>query len=159
MEWPRRKNSLRKQGWDYASTGHYFITICTWSRRPLCGELINDQVEFSDFGKICCRRWTELPNRLDCIELGPFVMMPDHFHAIVGLPQDSTLTLGNIVRRFKALTTQEIRQSLKEPQLRVWQRGYYDRIIRDRTEYDLTAQYILMNPQRANPPSWLQPPA
>ena len=80
-----RVESTRQQNWDYSWHAKYFITIVTQNREHFFGEIVNAEIKLSDIGKIVFNEWNKPPIlRPDMnITLGPFVIMPNHFHAIV----------------------------------------------------------------------------
>ena len=152
-----RAESHRRRGWDYATEGAYFLTLCTNHRLRLFGEVRNGIMLLSDYGKIVEEEWLRSASLREEITLGVFQVMPDHFHAIVhltspemALPKTdvnqklrrSPRSISSLVAGFKATVTRRL--SLK----RLWQPNYHDRIIRSPAEYDRIAQYIKRNPER-----------
>jgi REP element-mobilizing transposase RayT len=77
------RQSTRLQGYDYSLAGAYFVTIVAWHRECLFGEIVNGEMKLNDAGKIVQWEWLELPKRLQYIELGAYVVMPNHFHGIL----------------------------------------------------------------------------
>jgi REP element-mobilizing transposase RayT len=75
--------SARLQNWDYASEGAYFITICTKDRIHFFGEIVNGKMNLSQVGVIADLMWYEIKNHAKNIELGEFVIMPNHIHGIL----------------------------------------------------------------------------
>lgn len=75
--------SSRLQTWDYGTNGAYFITICTQNREHFFGIVQNGTVQLSQIGKIAEQLWIEIPNQFPFIELGNFVVMPNHVHGIL----------------------------------------------------------------------------
>jgi REP element-mobilizing transposase RayT len=80
--------SARMQNWDYASNGTYFITICTKDREHFFGEMINGKLKISPVGAIAYVLWKEIKNHAKNIELGEFIVMPNHVHGILILNDD-----------------------------------------------------------------------
>ena len=74
--------SARLQSWDYGANGAYFITICTKNRKYFFGEIENHQMILNDIGKLAEKYWIEIPAHFTFIELGEFVIMPNHTHGI-----------------------------------------------------------------------------
>jgi REP element-mobilizing transposase RayT len=165
----RRPNSIRLMGWDYGSAGLYFVTIGVQGRQSLLGRLGKGAIDLSDAGRIVARCWTELLHHFPQVALDEWVVMPDHFHGIVSidgvcphrrgeagrapttadtLTTATTPALGDIIGSFKSASTRSIRLKLDAPDLRVWQRGYHDRIIRNAEELDRVRKYIMENPHR-----------
>lgn len=151
--------------YDYSSEGGYFITIVTHNRLPIFGKVINGKVIFSEFGLIARREWLrsmQLRNNVKLFE-DEFVVMPNHIHGIIWLidqpsvgverrstPTKNPLVLSGsipaIVRAYKSAVTYTInakQNTLGQP---VWQRNYYEHIIRDEKDYENIVEYIYQNP-------------
>jgi REP element-mobilizing transposase RayT len=77
------RRSIRLPGYDYSQAGEYFITICTHEREYLFGEIANDEMQLNAFGRIVDVEWQKSAEIRTEIELGAYVIMPNHFHAIV----------------------------------------------------------------------------
>jgi REP element-mobilizing transposase RayT len=75
--------SARLQTWDYANNGAYFITICTQNREHFFGNIKNGIMQLSEIGKLAAQFWHEIPNHFPMVELGNFVVMPNHVHGIL----------------------------------------------------------------------------
>lgn len=135
---PHRRNT-RLPGWDYRRPGPYAITMCTEHRWHLFGHVAEGRM---------------VPNAAGEMVMNAWVLMPNHFHAIVRLPATDlryTPPLGNIVQGFKGLTTaqyaEEVHAGRWEPvDGRLWQRNYYDHIVRDQNDLDRCRRYIMANP-------------
>jgi len=168
---PNRR-SLRLPGYDYTLAGAYFITIMTYHHKLMFGEVVGEDVRLNPLGKIVQAQWLNTEVLRPEVALDEFVVMPNHFHGIVfildsqevradGRPpvreheasRRSALhrkprSLGSIVAGFKSAATKQINQHRKAPGQPVWQRNYYDRIIRNQAELNRIRQYILDNPRR-----------
>ncbi|MEO1400515.1 MAG: transposase [Cyanobacteria bacterium J06635_1] len=155
------RRSIRLQGYNYASPGNYFVTICLQNRACLLGDIIANQMQFNDAGQMVHDSWTALPKRFPQIDLDAFVVMPNHFHSIITLQNTGGVIpmqdvgLGNIVGAFKSNTTRlyiaGVHRHGWEPfQKRLWQRNYYEHIVRDNPALQTLRQYILNNPQTWN---------
>ena len=160
---PRWK-SIRLPAYDYAQNGAYFVTICTSQKRPLFGAVrrggprgrppVSPFVQLTPLGQIAqdtisCLG-TICPVSVPC-----FVVMPTHIHAILVLEQRATArvapTLGQVVGAYKSKVANQWLAVCKERGTimgQIWQRGYYDHIIRNQQDFDQTAAYILGNPAR-----------
>jgi len=77
--------SNRLQGWDYGNNGIYFITICTANRECFFGEVINGEMQLNELGRIANKLWLEIPKKFSFIELGEFVIMPNHIHGLLNV--------------------------------------------------------------------------
>jgi REP element-mobilizing transposase RayT len=151
------RRSLRLRGYDYAQAGAYFVTICTQDRLCLLGDIIEGEMQLNDAGRMVRSVWEGLPDRFPGMELDAFVVMPNHVHgiavfvaAVLALPGDngaasSAPTLGDVVRAFKSLSAIHVnRLFMRSGSL--WQRNYYDHVIRNERELDKIREYIATNP-------------
>jgi REP element-mobilizing transposase RayT len=151
---PRRFN-MRLASHDYTMPGHYFITVCTARRRPILGWLESDGMHLSKPGAAVEAAWRDLLNHRDTIQLGEFVVMPDHIHGIITISDADRSgnahrpSLGAVVSGFKSSAARQINRLRNMPGAAVWQRGYYDRIIPNETALGHVRRYIAMNPERA----------
>lgn len=154
----RRPNSLRLDGGDYSQPGAYFLTIVSNNREHFFGEVINHRMICSGCGYIVWDVWKSLPEKYPQIELDAAIVMPDHFHGIiviheVGAIHESPLqdrrkmTLPLIVGYFKMNSAKKINALRKTTGSPVWQRGYYDHVLRDDKDYDELVEYIYSNPE------------
>jgi REP element-mobilizing transposase RayT len=137
----KRKNSLRLENFDYSSSRVYFVTIVVSGRRTLFYNR-----EFSEAVIDCLLNLREkMKFNLYC-----YCLMPDHFHALVSVG-DSEKDLGKICGAFKSLTT---RLYWKYGKGTLWQRGYYDHIIRNETDFFECLKYTKNNPSKKNLENW-----
>jgi len=139
---PRRR-SLRLQGFDYSTPGAYYITICCDRRRYLLGEVRDSQFLPSPLGVQIAMTWLEVPVRFPSVSLDTHGVMPNHLHAILHL-QNASVPLPAIVQAFKSLTSNAAIRG-RGPD-RLWQRGYYEHVVRDEQDLDRIREYILNNP-------------
>jgi putative transposase len=79
----RHRRSIRLKGYDYSSEGCYFVTVCTFQRKHLFGEIIQGDMQFSVLGRIASEQWMKIPERFSNVELDEFVIMPNHVHGIL----------------------------------------------------------------------------
>jgi len=149
IELSKRKNSLRLTGYDYGSSGIYFVTLCTQQRRRILSSVKDGKVELSKLGELVSRNWLSLPEWFSHLELDHFVIMPDHFHALIQLT-DNGSSLGTVIGSFKSATSRLARSSGLLYDDRLWQRGYYDRIVRSESALLDIRQYIDDNPIKWN---------
>lgn len=167
-----RRRSLRLKGHDYAEAGAYFVTVCTQGRTWMFGEVVGDSVVLNDAGRSVQDVWNGLPSRFPTIALDAFVVMPNHVHGIVVIrdsdegaassaptPHDGVPgpvgaglalpdRLGDIVRAFKSLSAITVNRLLSRSGQPLWQRNYYERVIRSDAELDRVRAYIANNPAR-----------
>ena len=160
------RRSIRLKGHDYAQAGAYFVTICAHDRECLFGEIVNGEMEVNQYGEIVEKAWNDLLNHYPHLELDRFIVMPNHIHGIpvlieaglvgaglkrAGLKPAPTMRrhgLPEIVRAFKTFSACRINESRNSPGVPVWQRNYYEHIIRDDADYDRITEYVATNPQR-----------
>lgn len=161
------RHSVRLKGYDYSSDGLYFITICTQGRLHLFGEIDNGIMNLNDCGRIVFQCWQDIPDHFPDVILHDFVIMPNHIHFIIqisrrgekffarpSVPNDkipenlqfngTSHTVGSIIRGLKIGITLGVRQLY--PEIIVWQRNYYEHIIRTQQAYENIACYIYNNP-------------
>jgi putative transposase len=205
--YPNRK-SIRLKGYDYSKPGAYFITIVTQNRACLFGEIINGQMVLNDAGIMVDNEWVYLPNRFANLQLDEYIIMPNHFHAILEIvpPVGATLvvarnanntrndthanntrndihkndntatnidkkgqpyqkgqpqgiaptaannTLGDVVGAFQSIVTVKYICGVKTKKWqqfdkKLWQRNYWDHIVRNKMELNNIRQYIQNNPK------------
>jgi hypothetical protein len=77
------RRSIRLKGYDYSSEGAYYVTIVTQGRECLFGEIIDREIHINEYGKIVQKWWNEIPIHFPNVELGAFVIMPNHVHGII----------------------------------------------------------------------------
>ncbi len=148
------RRSIRLKGYDYGKEGLYFITICTFHRANLFGRIEYGQMELNNAEQIAQQCWSEIPRHFPNVVLHQYVIMPNHIHGIVQfvgvgvkniLPLHGTSkTVGAVVRGFKIGVTKWMRQNTTIHH--VWQRNYWEHIIRDKKSYNTIAEYIKTNP-------------
>ncbi|WKZ67246.1 MAG: hypothetical protein QY325_04810 [Flavobacteriales bacterium] len=179
-ELPQRR-TIRWRGYDYANVGAYYLTICTQDRLHLFGRIVDGVMHPSPIGEWAQRCWNGIPDHMPHVDVGEFVVMPNHVHGIVVIrerlvvpvggdhdrperppapptpPTNSIArtmpvvpvgSLGRIVRAYKsAVTRMAYRDGLVPHGTPIWQRNYWDRVIRDDGEYGRIARYIQDNPK------------
>ena len=161
------RRSPRLSGYDYSQAALYFVTVCTWAREPVLGEVVDGGVRLSPAGQATEAAWDTLPQRFPAVALDAFSVMPNHVHGIVvlggdpDLPPDTTPTLAAVMRAFKSVSGIAGNRALGRTGRPFWQRSYHDRIIRNPRELALIRRYIDDNPSRwetdADNPSAIQP--
>ena len=155
MGLPQRKPT-RLKDYDYSRSGAYFITLCVQDRRPILsriavGEgLAPPEPVLLPFGKIAQTQLLELKDRYRGLTVDHYVIMPNHIHVLLRLEYaggaSPSPTVPDIIRTFKSLTTRECKKIKKID--RLFQRSYYDHIIRDGYDYQLRWNYIDDNPAK-----------
>jgi REP element-mobilizing transposase RayT len=157
------RQSHRLRGYDYTATGSYFMTICTHDRRYLFGNVINGEMVCSPCGEIASREWQVSVGMRREIITHAFVVMPNHVHGLITLAPDSAPTafesdlssprlrppsLGAFVNAYTGAVTRAIKTLLNDPSRVIWQRNYYDHIVRDERDFESILAYIENNPGR-----------
>jgi REP element-mobilizing transposase RayT len=174
-----RRRSIRLKSYDYSQAGAYFVTICTQDRACLFGEVLDDAIRLNDAGAMVASLWEDLPARFSAIEIDAFVVMPNHLHGIVVLPDQWAATrvaptnevsgvgatlvgarsagnapnLGSIIGAFKSIAAVGYMRGVKSAgwpafHRRLWQRNYYEHVIRDEVALGRLRRYIDENPLR-----------
>ena len=161
------RRSIRLTGYDYTQPGAYFVTICTHDRACLFGEVINETMRLNDAGQLVDAIWKQLPRHFPHISLDAHVVMPNHIHGIICINDDRRIadqnpgverrcepsmpaagthpqSLGAIVQNFKSVASRMVRR-IASGQAHVWQRNYYERIIRDDAEMNTVRAYLVEN--------------
>jgi putative transposase len=151
------------QGYDYTSPGAYFVTRVTTQRENLFGEIVTGEMRLNTCGKIVTDCWCAIPAHFPHVELGAFVVIPDDVHGIIVIrvvgathasPQQQQKkpgplpnSLGVIVGSFKSAVSKRVNEELDSPGVAVWQRNYYEHLIRSGLERRRIEAYILSNPE------------
>jgi REP element-mobilizing transposase RayT len=146
-----RRRSIRLKGYDYSQVGAYFVTICINHRRSLLGNIQEGIMYPSPAGEMVQTVWDEIPTHYQGIDIDAFVLMANHIHGIIILEPNCSMKLGDVVHRFKSLTTTKYRYGVYEKEWpafekRLWQRNYYEHIIRNEKSCDRLREYIRDNP-------------
>jgi putative transposase len=181
-----KRRSIRLQDYDYSQPGEYFVTICTYNHECMFGEIVGEEMRLNKLGKIVQEEWLRTAEIRKDVQMDSFVVMPNHIHGIVVLPEpvgancyspqnchstfvnsqnnpsdkgayiDTPLrktkfcspsgTIGAIIRGFKSVSTKRINILRNSPRQPIWQRNYYEHIIRDEKELQNIRDYIVNNP-------------
>ena len=148
MNNPRFPNrqSIRLKDYNYSNAGYYHVTICSNNRKNIFGVIKKHQVELSSCGQIIKNEWINLSSTYDNIELNEFIIMPNHIHGIIILKDKSSYTLGDIICRYKSITTRKYNKMNCTKGNVIWQINYYEQITRNKQQLDRIKQYIIQNP-------------
>ncbi len=172
------RRSIRLKGYDYSQAGLYFITICCQDRECRFGKIENGQMQLNDAGMMVENEWLKLSERFKNIQLHEYVVMPNHFHAILeivgatlvvaqnddgtqkGQPQgiaptdtEKNKTVGEMIGAFQSIVTVEYIRGVKtlgwQPfNGKLWHRNYWEHIIRNEQSYQTISEYIINNPAK-----------
>lgn len=150
MKKPRRRNSLRLPEYDYTQAGYYFVTLTTKGRVVLFQD--------SAAASIVEQCWSWLADQYDYVELDEYAVMPNHLHGIVVLTESlnqasrsdsgNRKTLGRLMGAFKTVSTKRLNQVSRTPTRQIWQRNFYERVIRNEPALSAIREYIRLNPLR-----------
>ena len=170
----QNRKSLRLKDYDYSKTGFYFVTIVTQDRECLFGEIFDGEIILNDAGKMIRDIWLQLPIHYNGVKLDLFQVMPSHLHGIIFLTVNNknvgigpcacpdrgqprgvvpTLSLSDIIHRFKTFSTKKYIEGVKQYNwirfnIKLWQRSFYDHVIKNETDLNNIREYIVNNPVR-----------
>ena len=151
---PRRK-SVRLPEYDYAQNGAYFVTVCT-AQRKHCLSTVGagfpgPSITLAWRGRIVNQYIGLISEKYPSVVVSNFVIMPDHIHPLLEFrhcgPGNPAPTLGNVMGWFKYQTTKEI-NSFRSEKTKLWQRSYYEHVIRSREDYLSCWEYIANTPAK-----------
>jgi REP element-mobilizing transposase RayT len=165
------RSSIRMKGYDYSLADAFFVTIVTYQRLCLFGKVVNGGIKLNPYGSIAFEQWKRLEKRFLQSDFSTFVIMPNHIHGIINIvrgagegfdhepfgnpplrpyfiPKVTPGSLGAIVRAYKAAVTYRINAMRGFNAPPVWQRNYFDRIIRNEKDYETIWNYIETNPRK-----------
>ncbi len=170
------RRSIRLPGCDYAQPGVYFVTLCTYGRECIFGTVEDGAVRLNEWGRVARDEWLRSAALRPGIILDAFVIMPNHLHGIIIFTPESQRagtavgahscaplprtplphsplrrkprSLGSFVASYKATTTRRINRLRDTPGARLWQRNYFERVIRDDDELARGRGYVAANPGR-----------
>ncbi len=170
------RQSIRLRGYDYTQAGAYFVTIVVRDRECLLGEIVAGEMRLSEYGRIIAAEWQKIPARFPDVTTDASMVMPNHLHGVIvingrgeasaakqmrrhdiagggfapTLRAMGTLpgSLGAIMQNFKSTSTRQVNILRQTPGRPLWQRNYFERIIRDERELNRIREYISNNPLR-----------
>ena len=172
-----KHRSIRLRGYDYSTPGAYFITACTHNRLLLFGRVVNGKVAADRLGSVVEDCWRKLPDHYENVALDAFILMPNHIHGVI-IIGDGTTNVGAGLQPALPAAVGSRRHGVPESYAHsrhsqpvesmkcvdqtgtpVWQRGFYDHVIRGERELDRVRTYIMDNPRRwsedtDNPANW-----
>ena len=159
------RHSIRLNGYDYTQAGAYYITIVVYQRQHLFGEVVNGEMKLNELGQIAHDEWfkTALLRPYVILDKDEFIVMPNHIHGIIWIHHDLgawrrhaptveqfgkpvSQSIPTIVRAYKSAVTYAINALQNQRGAILWQRNYYEHIIRDEKDLRAKRDYILSNP-------------
>jgi len=168
-EKPNRR-SIRLANYDYSQTGAYFITLCIQNRQCLFGQIMEGEMELNEYGQIVQAEWLKTAQIRTNLVMDEFIAMPNHVHGIIVInnPRRGTMhraptpiieqfgkpvsnSIPTIIRGFKSAVTTRINKMRNTPAIQVWQRNYYEHVIRNEIDLEEIREYIQKNPLK-----WLE---
>lgn len=150
-----RRRSIRLKGYDYSTPGAYFVTMCANRRKCIFGTINRGRIELSELGRIADRYWSQIPAHFKDVVVDSYIVMPNHAHVIIQILEGENGTrfedlvppsLGRIVAYYKYGSTKNINLARGNSDKQIWQRNYYDHIIRGDAELNVYRKYIVENP-------------
>jgi putative transposase len=162
------RRSIRLREWDYSSPGVHFVTLCSYQRECLFGEIADGVMEFSAIGYFVAGCWLWLADQYPYLCLDEWVVMPNHLHGIIAIIDEDKSNLagadirdtstkptrkplGRLIGAFKTVSTKHVNILRDTPGEPLWQRNYYDHVIRNEADLQRIREYIFYNPA-----SWLE---
>lgn len=150
IELPHRKQ-LRLRGYDYTFPRAYFVTICSAGKRPVFGSIRGERIVLSPAGEIVRSEWIALAERFSRLVLDEFVIMPNHLHGVLAFVGHAggaspSPTLFEVIGAFKSISTIKANRLLRRRRVPLWQRSYYEHIVRTGEDLRKIQRYILENP-------------
>jgi putative transposase len=162
------RKTIRLHEYDYSQAGFYFVTMCTQNRVLLFGDIVDGVMVLNGAGMMIETWWNELPQKFVDIRLDEYVVMPNHMHGVIEIvgadlrvcpDKNASINQGahtgaplhTMVQWFKTMTTNAYIQGVNKNNWpcfpgKLWQRNYWERIIRNDQELNNTREYIRNNP-------------
>jgi len=174
----KHRRSIRLPDYDYSTPGAYFVTICTQNSMCAFGEIVNEEMQQAPAGEMVRYWWGEIPNKYLNVEIDDtFVIMPNHIHGTIIIrnvgadrcvcPSNENVStnkskkpgehigspLQQVIQWYKTMTTNAYIHGVKESgwppfEGKLWQRNYYEHVIRNDRELQRVREYIMLNPIR-----------
>ncbi|WP_017296214.1 transposase [Geminocystis herdmanii] len=163
------RRSIRLPNYDYSQSGIYFVTICTAKKQHLFGEIRDGKMFLNQIGNIVAEEWLNTEKIRKEVVLDEWIIMPNHFHGLVAITHEKInnisdvnhirganlaplrrkpRSLSSLVGGFKSAVTKRIKQICNETTVCVWQKNYYESIIRSEEHLNNVRKYIINNPQK-----------
>ena len=148
------RRSIRLPDYDYSRGGAYFVTLCAWQHKCFFAEIVDGERQLSAVGQIAHQTWEWLGDQYDHVQLDEWVVMPNHLHGIIVINEGRNAkagglkSLGRLIGAFKTVSTKRINELRHSLGSVVWQRNYYERVIRNEHELAGTREYIVNNPMK-----------
>jgi putative transposase len=173
------RRSIRLKGHDYTQPDACFVTICTRDRECLFDHMVNGEMRLNEAGHAAQQCWMDIPDHFPQVVLDEAIIMPNHIHGIIVIHRRGEASaipphvseeqprsdasplqqrpngtqpgsLSATVQNFKSVSTRKMNAARGSPGTSVWQRGYYEHVVRNEDELKAIREYILCNPARWN---------
>ena len=163
-----QRRSIRLKDYDYSQAGAYFVTMCTDKKECVFGDIVNGEMVLNEYGKVVEEEWYRSAAIRREIELDAFVVMPNHIHGIVVIVESNVgaqglaplqqtqrgcvslgrkpRSLSTFIAGFKSAVSRRINDLRGTPYAPVWQRNYYEHVIRNENDLNEIREYIVNNP-------------
>jgi len=169
------RRSIRLPYYDYTGAGAYFVTLCTGGHRSLFGRIEGEEMRRARPGVIADQCWRAIPTHFPQVALDEFIVMPNHVHGIIWImdaPVDAAAhfvgathasplrdtagmphgpkqrSLGAMIGSYKSAVSKRVREIGGTPDRPIWQRNYFEHVIRNDVALHRIRQYIVNNPSR-----------
>jgi len=159
----KKRRSVRLKNYDYSHPGAYFVTVCAHEKKCLFGKNVESRMELNALGKIVEKHWMEIPKHFQTVSLDQFIVVPNHIHGILIVNVDGrgmachaptprrfgkpvSNSLPTVVGSFKSAVSKTINESRNGLRTTVWQRNYYEHVIRNEKDLKAIREYIEQNP-------------
>jgi REP-associated tyrosine transposase len=155
------RQSVRLKGYDYTQPGWYFVTVCTHGKRFLFGDVSDGQMLRNGLGDVAQVEWFRSAKLRDDVLTDAFIVMPNHIHGVLArrgtarraptverFGQPVVGSLPTLVRAYKAAVTRNVNLIRNTAGEAVWQRNYYEHVIRNDRDLNRVREYICRNPER-----------
>ncbi len=166
MRTGQNRRSIRLQNFDYSANSTYFVTICVKDRSCFLGQISDGLVFLSEAGAMVEREWLRSATIRGELELHSFVVMPNHLHGLISIVPGEAIravenvssssskqpkgpdsrSLGSFVIGFKSATTKQFRELSGKSDISLWQRNYWERVVRSEGEFARINEYMMSNP-------------
>jgi len=160
----KTRKQIRLKNYDYSLNGYYFITVCSNDRKNIFGEYkyvgaalvpARNNIKLSKIGQIINNQWNDIPNQYRNVELDEYIIMPNHIHGILIVNNRAQTsgapTISKIIRSFKSKSSIEYLNHIKQNNtyisVNIWQRSFYDHVVRNERSLNAIKEYIANNPE------------
>ena len=151
------RRSVRLKGYDYSQPGAYYVTVVTRDRKSWFGDVTGGEMRLNATGQLVVDAWNWIAKRYPYVKLDGYILMPNHLHGIIMITEldacpvktsaRSHKPLGRLIGAFKTISTKRVNILHSTTGRVLWQRSFYDHVIRNERERDRVLEYIVHNPK------------